>query len=281
MSSKKVITNMDIIREMTLMDDIFMTVVFENRPDCVEDILRIILSFEPKVEKVETQYDYSSVYGRSVKFDILARDKDNTLYDIEIQRANKGAVPKRARYHSSMLDTKALDKNEDFEQLRETYVIFITEHDILGNNIPVYRIERVITDTNKFFNDGEHIIYINTAYKGMDVTEIEKLIHDFKCRDPKEMFIESLRERCRDIKSGTAEKEADKMCELLEQKIKQERAEGIAEGKAEGKAEGRAEGRINVAENMLLTKQFSNDIIAKLCDLTVEEVEKLKEKLSA
>ena len=52
MSSKKVITNMDIIREMTLMDDIFMTVVFENRPDCVEDILRIILSFEPKVEKV-------------------------------------------------------------------------------------------------------------------------------------------------------------------------------------------------------------------------------------
>ena len=177
MSSKKIITNMDIIREMTLMDDIFMTVVFENRPDCVEDILRIILSFEPKVEKVETQYDYSSVYGRSVKFDILARDKDNTLYDIEIQRANKGAVPKRARYHSSMLDTKALDKNEDFEQLRETYVIFITEHDILGKNIPVYTIKRMIEETNDYFNDGEHIIYINTAYKGMDVTEIEKLIN--------------------------------------------------------------------------------------------------------
>ena len=71
------------------------------------------------------------------------------------------------------------------------------------------------------------------------------------------------------------------MCELLEQKIKQERAEGLAEGRAEGRAEGKAEVRISTAEKMLLKNQFSTDMIAEISGLTVEEVEKLKEKLSA
>ena len=55
MNRYKSFSNIDIIRDMTFMDDIFMTVMFESQPECIEDVLKIILSFEPVVESVETQ----------------------------------------------------------------------------------------------------------------------------------------------------------------------------------------------------------------------------------
>ena len=48
-------------------------------------------------------------------------------YNIEIQRADRGAGAKRARYYSSLLDANLLDAGAKYEKLPETYVIFITE----------------------------------------------------------------------------------------------------------------------------------------------------------
>ena len=269
-------SNFDIIQNMTCMDDIYMTVFFENRKECIKSVLDIILPFSSTVESVETQSEYNNVYGRSVRFDILAKDEKNTAYDVEIQRADSGAIPQRARFHSSMLDTKALKAKEDFIKINDTYVIFITENDVLGGNIPVYRIERTITETGVYFNDGEHIIYINAAYKGEGMTDIEKLIHDLTCSNPDEMLIPTLRERCIEIKSGKAQKEVDKMCELLDKRIKEERAEGIAEGRAEGSTQKSNE----IAEAMLLSGELSVEKIAQFCQLTVEQVNRIKEKIS-
>ena len=46
---------------------------------------------------------------------------------------------------------------DDFTDLRENYVIFIIEHDVFGENKPIYHVERVITESNVHFDDGEHI----------------------------------------------------------------------------------------------------------------------------
>lgn len=73
---------------------------------------------------------------------VLATDSTGRKYDIEVQRADKGAGRKRARYNSSMLDVNTLHKNTDFDELPETYVIFITENDVLGRGLPVYCVER-------------------------------------------------------------------------------------------------------------------------------------------
>ena len=48
---------------------------------------------------------------------------------------------------------------------RETYVIFITEHDVTGKGEPIYRVERKILETDEFFDDGSHILYVNGAEK--------------------------------------------------------------------------------------------------------------------
>lgn len=49
---------------------------------------------------------------------------------MEIQRADRGAGAKRARYHSSLIDANVTEPGEKLENLAETYVIFITERDV-------------------------------------------------------------------------------------------------------------------------------------------------------
>ena len=68
----------------------------------------------------------------SVRLDILAVDRQNQVYNIEIQRDDKGAGVKRARYNSSLIDANVTEPGEQYQNLNETYVVFITENDVLG-----------------------------------------------------------------------------------------------------------------------------------------------------
>ena len=94
---------------------------------------------------MHTQVFVENLVNCSVRLDILATDSVGTKYNIEIQRSDKGAGRKRARYNSSMLDANLLQKGEDFSELPETYVIFITENDVMGKGLPLYPVERYIS----------------------------------------------------------------------------------------------------------------------------------------
>ena len=275
-----------IIQSMTLMDDIFMTVFFKNKPECVQEILDAV-SIKATVTSVDTQCSYPNIYGHSVKFDIKAIFDDDTNCNIEIQKRSDGANPKRARFHSSMLDIISLNSGDDYSALNDTYVIFITQHDVLGYNKPFYEINRVISNVDEAFNDGSHIIYINTAYKGNDNAKITDLIHDFRCDNADEIRNKNIRNRFHEMKFNPTEEEVDEMCELLELRIQRERAEGIEKGFEKGRAEGieqgiekgiekgRLETTKEIARNMLHSGDFTAEKIAEFCHLTVNEVYEL------
>ena len=89
-----------------LMDDKFMSAVFKDFPEGVELVLRIILEIpDLTVEKADTQLTLTNLLGRTVRIDVFATDSKGVRYNIEIQKASKGTGFKRARYHSSMLDS--------------------------------------------------------------------------------------------------------------------------------------------------------------------------------
>lgn len=119
------------IRGFRLLDDDFMSKVFENK-QCSELLLQVILNRNDiKVQNVYIQFDIKNLQGRSVRLVILAVDNSGKIYNIEIQRSNKGAGVKRARYNSSMLDSNITEPGDKYEKLNETYIIFITENDII------------------------------------------------------------------------------------------------------------------------------------------------------
>ena len=109
---------------------------------------------------------------------------------MEVQRSDKGAGRKRARYNSSMMDANLLKKGEDFDKLLETWVIFITENDVMEKGLPLYSIERCFLGTGERFEDGSHILYVNGAYRSD--TPIGKLMHDFSCTDAADMYYRTL-----------------------------------------------------------------------------------------
>lgn len=74
-------------------------------------------------------------------------------------------------------DANSLIPGSDYNDLPETYVIFITENDIIGGNERIYYVDRVIKETGKVFDDEAHIIYVNGAFR--DETHLGKLMHDF------------------------------------------------------------------------------------------------------
>lgn len=188
--------------------------VLTDNTDGAELLLRIILNKpDLRVKSVKTQRRMKNLIGRDICLDIDADDDAGKEYNIEVQRADKGADKKRARYHSSILDAHLLSPGDDFSDLPETFVIFITENDVIGKGKPLYRIERKIEEVDEPFDDGEHIIYVNGADKNAS-TELGKLMHDFFCTDPDDMHYKALADKVRYFKED--EKGVAAMCKVME-----------------------------------------------------------------
>lgn len=254
------------LRQLRLIDDDFFSKCFDNDTACVQLVLQIVLDKpDLNVVDVRTQVFVENLLNRSVRLDVLATDSEGRKFNIEIQRSDKGAGRKRARYNSSMMDVNLLEKGNDFEKLPETYVIFITENDVIGLGEAIYEIERCFVKSGKRFGDGSHILYVNGSYR--DDSPVGKLMHDFSCTDPSDMCYNVLADRARffkESKEGIAV-----MCKVLDDMRRQSYQEGMAEGKNKNRKE--------TALNLLKLGTISLDDISFATGLSLDEVKKLNE----
>lgn len=305
---------LDSIKKFTLLDDTFMTKVFENDKECTQFLLRIIFDDDKiKVKEVTTQRRIKNLQGRDLQLDILAEKADGTLFNVEVQNENRGAIPQRARYHMSILDSNSLPEGKYFNALPDNYVIFITKNDVLNANLPIYHIHRTIDETGKSFADGSHIIYVNS--KIQDETPLGKLMHDFCCKDPDDMHYKKLADKTRyfkqeqeglktmgDVMEQLMKKREREYGEVMQNLMKKREREAVerttkkyelklakAEAKAEAKAakeKAKAEAKAAKAEKVSFVKKMlkNNESIEKIMlysDLSQKEVRALAAKLSA
>ena len=249
------------IKRFRLMDDDFMSKCLENAPECIEFILQIILGKKDlKVVKSQTEYPIKSLQGRGVRFDVFARDSKGREYDIEIQRSNEGAEPKRARYNSALMDANALKSGEDIGKLRDTYVIFITENDVMKRGQEVYSYLRIEEHNGDRLHDGTHIIYVNGATRSE--TEIGKLVHDLLCSDATKMYFDILRKQVSQFKNS--EEGRHVMCKAME----------------ELGARREREIMLKMAKRMLKSGMLALKDIAKFSGLSLAEVKKLQASMA-
>ena len=217
----------DVIKELTIMNDIFMRNVLKKQ-ECVEYILRTIMEMKDlQILEHIVQKDYKNLQGRSAILDCVARDDKDKRYNVEIQQATEGASPKRARYHSGLLDMNTLNPGQDYEELPDSYVIFITRDDVLGEGLPIYHADRVIREIGETFGDGSHVIYVNSSIQDEN-TPLGRLMHDLHCKNADEMYSEVLAQRVTELKE-TAEG-SESMCEALEKLVQEFVQEGETRG---------------------------------------------------
>lgn len=250
-----------IVDNLTLFDDDLMSMVFDANIEATELLLRIILKKDDiKVLRVIGQKELENpiVSGRNIRLDIYAQDSTEKYYDIEVQRSNEGAHVRRARFHSSMLDVRMLKEGQKFKEIFDSYVIFITENDFVGDGLPLYHVRRMYEETNKTFDDGSHIIYVNGSYKGDD--PIGKLIHDFGCKNAKDIYYQEL---AKGVKHFKEEGGRSVMCQAVEE---------YANKKAE-------EEKNVIAVKMIKAGKYALEEIANLTGLTLAEVQKLQKSV--
>ena len=244
------------IDEFCLMDDTFMSVVFGKDIKLAEMLLQIILEDDKiKVIECSNQYVIKNLQGHSSTLDIFCIDGNGEYFNVEVQRTNSGAVPQRARYHASLVDTKHFPAGEDYATIKDSYIIFITERDVLGGDLPCYHIDRRIRETGTAFGDGSIIIYVKASKKNDD-TPLSNLMHDFFCKNPNDIKNKALAAKVRHFKEE--ETGVDEMCELMQKLAKQE--------------------RIEIAENAL-NEGASVTFTAKITNLPIHEVEAIAERL--
>lgn len=260
--TEKHVQDMERIKNLRLIDDNFMTKVFEDK-ECVEILLKaIIKKNDLKVSSVNVQYDIKNLQGRSVRLDVLAEDKDGKMYNIEIQRNNHGAIPKRARYNSSLLDANITDAGEDYKNLAETYIIFITEGDIFGANKALYHVDRIVKETKKSFGDEAHIIYVNS--KIQNNTVLGRLMHGFYCTDAKDIKNRKLAKR---VKFFKEDEEGVKIMSNVFEEIKNENTREIVKNLI----------AVGVDDNKILeSTHLSKHVLEKLKKEVEEESNNLK-----
>ena len=282
-----------IVKHLCMMSNKFMNVMLEDNIPATQKMLRVIMKNDKiKVISVCVQNFIQNLYGHSAQLDILAEDENGRRFNVEIQRADEGAPAKRARFYSSSLDTVFLQAGHDYEELPESYVIFITENDVLNFNLPIYNIDRTIRQNNADFNDGSHIIYVNSQIQ--DDTPLGKLMQDMYCTEPAKLNYKEFAPKMEFLKYS---KEGEgKMTDILDFYIKKygeeygkQYGEALAERKVQEAVQEATEKTARESahkENMsiatnLLHSGMSAEFIAQNTKLSIDEVRELAAKLSA
>ena len=230
-----------------------------------EVMLRVMLENDKiKVVSVRIQNFIQNLYGHSAQLDILAQDGDGSFFNVEVQRSDEGAQEKRARFYSSVLDTQFLRSNRDYKELPESFVIFITEHDVLKKGLPLYHINRTVKEDGTDFVDGSYIVYVNSNIR--DDTPLGRLMQDLYCKDPAKLNYKEFVERMAFLKYSK-EVEAT-MVDPIEE-YAEKRAKEAAHQKS-----------MEIALRCL-NKGYSVEDAAEISELPFEEVRALARQQSA
>lgn len=178
------------------------------------------------------------------------------IFQVEIYRDD--LIIDHVNCQLDIKDANITEAGDKYDQLRETYVIFITKNDVLGSGLPIYHIDRAIKETGEKFKDEAHIIYVNSSIQ--DETKLGKLMQDFWCKRAKDMNYSVLAERVSFFKEK--KEGVNQMCEILD------------EVKEEGKNEGKLEGRIETLIELVNDGTLSILKAAKKANMSEEEFKK-------
>ncbi|MBR6309034.1 MAG: PD-(D/E)XK nuclease family transposase [Lachnospiraceae bacterium] len=186
------------IMDFRPIDDIFFEVIAADREVCQEILRTILEDDELIVDEVRTQESIRNLYGRSARLDALCRLKDGTLCNIEIQRADHDNHLRRARYNASIITVRESVAGEEFQDVREVYVVYISEFDFLKGGKTIYHVDKVIRETGEVVDNGLHEIFVNTTID--DGSDIAELMSCFTKKEVKNSKFPALSRRVTELK---------------------------------------------------------------------------------
>lgn len=160
------------VRDFRPIDDTFFEVLADDKGFC-QELLQTILEDETlTVEDVIVQSSKRNIYGRSVRLDALCTLGNGKKCNVEVQRSDGDDHLKRVRFNSSSITVHESQKGQQFKEIADVIVVYISEFDIFKQKKVIYHVDSVIRETNERVDDGLERIFANTAVKdGTTISE--------------------------------------------------------------------------------------------------------------
>ena len=120
-------------------------------------------------------------------------------------------------------------------------------------------IRRMIEGCSNVFDDGSHIIYVNSAMADTS-TPLGRLMHDFRCAQPEKMYYDVLAQRTRAFKQN--EEGVSHVSALWEQLLKEEYEQGREAGIEKGVEQERLSSIRRMMSELQLSMEKAMDVLA-------------------
>ncbi len=246
------------LQDLTIKNNFLFGAVMCEEENC-KGFLEMTLGFP--IEQVEVSKEKSIVYHpeyKGIRLDVYAKDENNTHYNVEMQVLKRAALGKRSRYYHSQIDMELLLKGKEYQDLPDTYVIFICDFDPFGKKRYCYTFMNCcLEDKELKLRDGSISIFLST--KGENETEVSQKLMNFlkfvsadlkeSISDFQDPYVKQLQEAISRIKSN---REMEERYMILTELLKDEYSEGMLLGREEGMLLGREEGKVEgKAEDIL------------------------------
>ena len=265
----------DNFEDIGISDDFMFGTVMRN-PEYCKPFLETVLGIQ--IEKIVYPSSQKvidlTLDARSVRLDIYAADKNHTVYNIEMQNGHYANLPKRSRYYQGMVDLNILEKGNDYQCLRKSYIIFVCTFDLFGEGRHIYTFEnRCIQNLDLALGDEATKIFLNTKGTADDVSEEMKNLLDYiDGKLPSDTYTNALDEEVRRIRQNE-DWRLDYM--TLDMKFMEKYEEGKREGIEMGKQRGKELGKIDTLIELVHDGILTEIDAAQRAEITVEEFVKL------
>ena len=257
------------LQDLTIKDAFMFAAVMSDAEQCK---LLLALILEMDILEVDVVAEKSLSYHpeyHGVRLDVMAEEEGTRRrFNVEMQVKTEIALAKRSRYYHAQMDMDALLAGESYDQLADTYVIFICDFDPFGNRLYRYTIENRIQETGNALNDGSQTIILSTKGKNQSEVPVELVrflqyvAQETDEAETEDDYVKMLQERIKSIKKN---RDWEGKYMLLEEMMREERMEGMQEGIQKGQE------RINQLNILLSEQNRSEDIIKAATDRDYQE----------
>lgn len=271
---------------MNLLDRFLFAEVMEDN-ETLENVLEIIQRYPvPLEDKAQAEKELRRTpRNKRVFFDVYGEDIRNAVYDVEAQKENTHDFPKRTRYYNGMVDLNMLRPGEDYNKLKDVYIIMIMPFDLFGEGRYRYTFH-MTCDEIPGLKLGDRVtrIFLNTQGRIKDGVS-EELIQMLKYFEntTKETADESQSEKIRQLEKRVEETKANeevgiRFMNAFEEKMRERqegREEGLAEGERIGETRGKSLGEAAKQQEIarkMLEEGLDLTLIQKITGLTRKKI---------
>ncbi len=254
--------------------------VMSEEENCTR-FLEMVLGFP--ISRIDVSYERNMVYHpeyKGIRLDVYAKDQNNKRYNVEMQVKRDVALVKRSRYYHSQMDMELLAAGTSYEELPDTFVIFLCDYDPFGRGLYCYTCGmQCKEDASVECDDGCQTIYLST--KGKNTEKIpESLVRFLKFvaadmeqseSDFEDEFVGQLQKAIHNVKES---REMGECYMIFEEMMRDERKAGREEGALLTR-------RASIFELLEEMGTISEELEVKIHELSDEEQLKMLLKLAS